>query len=64
MAQISLNLTKNLTDLKHRHLADAFFLALILDSIFVWFEYLCVLTVLIHKQNLYSGQIRMMRGIS
>jgi len=49
LVQINLNLTKRLTDLKHRHLAGAFFLALIPDNNFVWFVYLCVLTVSIHR---------------
>ena len=37
LVQISLNLIKNLTDLKHQHLAGAFFLALILSSNFELF---------------------------
>src|SRR5699024_9329085 len=59
--KLTFNLIKHLTDLKHRHLAGAFFLALIPDNNFVWFVYLYVLIVLIHKQCLYLGQIEMMR---
>lgn len=61
LVQISLNLIKNLTDLKHRHLAGAFFLALILDNNFALFEYLYDLIFLIHKQYLYLEQTKTMR---
>ncbi|MGM8216139.1 JAB domain-containing protein [Bacillaceae bacterium W0354] len=62
MVQIKLNLIKHLTDLKHRHLAGAFFLALIPDNNFVLFEYLLALIVLKHMQYLYFEQIKMMRA--
>lgn len=39
LVQINFNSIKHLTDLKHRHLADAFFLALMPDNNSVWFEY-------------------------
>lgn len=39
LVQISLNLIKNLTDLRHQHLAGAFFLALIPDNNFELFGY-------------------------
>ena len=56
-----INLIENSTDLKHQHLAGAFFLALIPDSNSAWSEYLYVLVVLRHRQYLYLVQIEMMR---
>ncbi|MBS7427483.1 hypothetical protein KM914_06150 [Virgibacillus pantothenticus] len=38
--QIDKNITKHLLGLKHRHLAGAFFLALIPDNNFVSYEYI------------------------
>src|SRR5699024_11580891 len=57
LVQINVNLIKHLTDLKHRHLAGAFFLALIPDNNFVWFEYCCDLIVLIFNYYYCLEQI-------
>ena len=62
LVQINVRITKHLTDLKHRHLAGAFFLALIPDNNSVSFGYLYVLIVLIHMQYRYLEQIKTMRA--